>query len=424
MATKITTTQDKLLTKTSELETNKQPKTLSTPITVNGVSKTTVESALSAINELAENGGTGLSELEERVSAVESKNTNQDNLISAVQSKANDAYNLAEGRSSGYVFDDFTSLKTTLKAAPLAGTGSYKIGDNLFIKATDTPDYWISGKLTTNTGTYGYYEITELETAKVDLSGYQTKEDSSLKTPNNTTVVGAINYLNGVYASHIGNKSNPHGVTKSQVGLGNVVNTGDSATPVNGGTTKFTTGGAYTELNKKVDKVTGKGLSTNDLTNDLKTSYDSAAANSHTHSNKTTLDAITSSVKTSYDNAVTKINNHFTDEYISISSGLDESITFTNSELTNIKNALFYETGTTTIRSEIRMLFGLSLLMNFKVESTNSAFGSTITYILLTGFYIDTSTNKIYKAYLGFTNNTSTSKFAHEVIRIEEYGTF
>lgn len=44
-------------------------------------------------------------------------------------------------------------------------------------------------------------------------------------------------------------------VTKADVELGNVVNTGDSATPVEGGTTKFTTGGAYTELAKKVDKV-------------------------------------------------------------------------------------------------------------------------------------------------------------------------
>ena len=45
--------------------------------------------------------------------------------------------------------------------------------------------------------------------------------------------------------------------TASDVGLGNVVNTGDSATPINGGTTKFTTGGAYTELAKKADKVSG-----------------------------------------------------------------------------------------------------------------------------------------------------------------------
>ena len=42
-------------------------------------------------------------------------------------------------------------------------------------------------------------------------------------------------------------------ITKTGLGLGSVVNTGDSDTPVNGGTTKFTTGGAYTELAKKVN---------------------------------------------------------------------------------------------------------------------------------------------------------------------------
>ena len=55
--------------------------------------------------------------------------------------------------------------------------------------------------------------------------------------------------------SHLTNKSNPHEVTKAQVGLGNVVNTGDSATPTSGGTTKFTTGGAYT-LKQAIDKNT------------------------------------------------------------------------------------------------------------------------------------------------------------------------
>jgi len=77
-------------------------------------------------------------------------------------------------------------------------------------------------------------------------------------------------------AVKVGNDTTGHVVlgdalTKSDVGLGNVVNTGDSATPVSGGTTKFTTGGAYTELNKKVDKVDGKGLSTNDYTTAEKT---------------------------------------------------------------------------------------------------------------------------------------------------------
>lgn len=63
-------------------------------------------------------------------------------------------------------------------------------------------------------------------------------------------------------------------ITKADVGLGSVVNTGDSATPVTGGTTKFTTGGAYTlqqtlqgNIDTKQDKLTaGEGISITDNT--------------------------------------------------------------------------------------------------------------------------------------------------------------
>ena len=72
-----------------------------------------------------------------------------------------------------------------------ASNSAYKVGDHILIKATNTPDYWISAILTSNTGDYGYYELTALETPKVDLSGYQTKTDSSLTTTAKT-VVGAI----------------------------------------------------------------------------------------------------------------------------------------------------------------------------------------------------------------------------------------
>ena len=88
-----------------------------------------------------------------------------------------------------------------------------------------------------------------------------------------------------VVNDHINNTSNPHGVTKAQVGLGSVVNTGDSATPVSGGTTKFTTGGAYTELAKKVDKVSGKGLSTNDYTTTEKDKLSGIASGAEVNQN-------------------------------------------------------------------------------------------------------------------------------------------
>jgi len=58
-------------------------------------------------------------------------------------------------------------------------------------------------------------------------------------------------------------------------------------------------------LSNKVDKVSGKGLSENDLTNALKSSYDSAVADKHTHGNKSILDLIeqplTTALKATYD---------------------------------------------------------------------------------------------------------------------------
>lgn len=109
--------------------------------------------------------------------------------VEVAQQTANNALNIAQGKTQGYTFDTFAEMTTALKNAT---NTQYKIGDTLYIKETGTPDYWISGILSTNTGKYGYYEITPLETQKVDLTEYQKKEDTSLQTTSKT-VVGAIN---------------------------------------------------------------------------------------------------------------------------------------------------------------------------------------------------------------------------------------
>ena len=56
-------------------------------------------------------------------------------------------------------------------------------------------------------------------------------------------------------------------------------------------------------LNNKVNKETGKGLSTNDFTNEYKNSLENSSSNSHTHSNKEVLDSITSEKIEIWDNA-------------------------------------------------------------------------------------------------------------------------
>lgn len=83
---------------------------------------------------------------------------------------------------------------------------------------------------------------TELETADATLQGNITKEVNDRKgeitrvekliTDEAATRAQADIDVNEKVDSHIGNKSNPHGVTKAQVGLANVNNTSDADKPV------------------------------------------------------------------------------------------------------------------------------------------------------------------------------------------------
>jgi hypothetical protein len=71
--------------------------------------------------------------------------------------------------------------------------------------------------------------------------------------------------------THASRTDNPHSVTKSQLGLGNVDNTSDMNKPISTA--------VQTALNGKVDKISGKGLSTNDYTNEDKSKLASIQVN-------------------------------------------------------------------------------------------------------------------------------------------------
>lgn len=77
------------------------------------------------------------------------------------------------------------------------------------------------------------------------------------------------------YDSHLTNHSNPHQVTKSQVGLGSVVNKGMDDSPTSGSANYVKSGGVHTELSKKVDKVSGSSL----VPDSKVSSYDSHLTN-------------------------------------------------------------------------------------------------------------------------------------------------
>lgn len=110
------------------------------------------------------------------------------NAVTPVNQLAQEAKSLAQGRSRGVSFETTAAMTAALKAA---SNTEYNVGDSLYIKEASVPDYWVTNVLDNNEGTYGYYEIQILET-KIDLTSYQTKNDSGLTTTSKS-VVGAIN---------------------------------------------------------------------------------------------------------------------------------------------------------------------------------------------------------------------------------------
>lgn len=150
---------------------------------------------------------------------------------------ATNAYNLAKGVSSSFVFADAGSLMTgfssnvgDLGSYKLAGDDTqpgFKIGDNLFVRAKKIPDYWIAQisktKISGMTGTadnltnatdgssfvvkWGdYYVMIVATETKTDLSGYASNNDlvrdyiakSANWTINGDDVSGSGTYGNGL----------------------------------------------------------------------------------------------------------------------------------------------------------------------------------------------------------------------------------
>lgn len=106
--------------------------------------------------------------------------------------RAEEAYALAEGKNNALVYDTFQDAGQELYNMHHGSTAEERsllpIGTQILIKEIDVPDYWVSGYLDTekpftatggglpNAGEeryeIGYYEISMLESDKVDLSGY------------------------------------------------------------------------------------------------------------------------------------------------------------------------------------------------------------------------------------------------------------
>lgn len=129
--------------------------------------------------------------------------------LPAVRQTAETAESIARGKARSQVFDTKTAMETWLKSAD--HKGELSVGDNLYIKAKDTPDYWISEVLTTKDPTTQYwYKISELEAEKPDISNMVT-------TDTQQTISGKKTFESRIYyGSEKPERELPEGYTQVQ----------------------------------------------------------------------------------------------------------------------------------------------------------------------------------------------------------------
>lgn len=209
--------------------------------------------------------------LSELLKGANSNFTELYNAISKIQEK------IADDGEKAVVYATVDAMVTGLNTGK-DGAGndlSITIGDEIYILDDETPDFWVSAVSTTaTTGTkpaswekdtnyaFGKYTIRVSKSREIDLTDYQ-------KIANLVTSIGA-------------DSDDTHYPSAKAV---------------------------YDAVKDKVDKVTGKGLSTNDYTNDEKTKVTENTKARHSHSNKALLDAY-DQTNANIKDAVTKKHSH------------------------------------------------------------------------------------------------------------------
>lgn len=145
-------------------------------------------------------------------------------------------------------------LESFLNGIPDSGKTLIDLMSGKVDKTTSVNGHLLTGNITITKGNVGLSNVDNTADSDKPVSTAQATAIADAKKAG-TDAQTIIN-------NHTVLKTNPHGVTKTQVGLANVDNTSDASKPVSTA--------QKAALDLKVDKVTGKGLSTNDYDNSEK----------------------------------------------------------------------------------------------------------------------------------------------------------
>ena len=130
-------------------------------------------------------------------------------VASSANTTANTAKSIAEGANQALSYSNYSTMITAFNVLP---STTYRVGQNMYILTLDVPDLWISSiESTSSTYTYttdeafetaletngyvqvGYYKLSALETQKVDLTNYATKDEFVTLTQQQYEALQTIN---------------------------------------------------------------------------------------------------------------------------------------------------------------------------------------------------------------------------------------
>lgn len=242
----------------SALSSNKQPKTLSAPITVDGVQKTTVEDTLSALNTLAEANKTNKQD-KNLSSTVESESTVEGALGALSSNKQPKELSIAitiDGTSETTVEGALGALNTfveTKQDALTAGTGIDITSNTISVDADATPTDGSSKPVTSN-GVYDALATKQDNLSAgtgIDITSNTVSVDTdAVPTDGSTKPVES----NGVFDALATKQDTLSAGTGIDI-TSNTVSVDADTVPTQNSAKPITSGGAYTALDAKQPKT-------------------------------------------------------------------------------------------------------------------------------------------------------------------------
>lgn len=247
-------------------------------------------------------------------SAVQSvRESNTGTNISILASKTGNVINLTPSLTTSTVSSNGTGLTTASDVKSYVDTSINNLDKTAVTAKTGQVISSVSqtnGIVSASVKTLAEADIPTLSQSKI--SGLSTalnaKQDASVSTLPTTskTISGAISEIFDDLSSHVSNKSNPHSVTKAQIGLGNVDNTSDANKPISTAT-QNALNTLTTTVNGKQNTITGAAstVTTNNLTANralVSNASGKIAISAVTSTELGYLDGVTSNIQTQLNN--------------------------------------------------------------------------------------------------------------------------